>query len=91
MNFFCNNNFQSLQIIKEIINIILLSFKRKEGTKLGNCFTAKTFDDRVGVYCMLEAVRKGNLHILTGRYAAVPGPRFVQLLDEFCEIIQGGE
>jgi len=26
--------------------------------KLGNCYTAKTFDDRVGVYCMLEAVRK---------------------------------
>jgi len=26
--------------------------------KLGNCYTAKTFDDRVGVYCMLETVRK---------------------------------
>ena len=40
---------------------------------------------------MLEAVREGNLHILTGRYAAVPGPRFVQLLEEFCSIIQGGD
>ena len=40
---------------------------------------------------MLEAVRKGNLHILTGRYAAVPGPRFVRLLEEFCGIVQGGE
>ncbi len=25
---------------------------------LGDCYTAKTFDDRVGVYCMIEAVRK---------------------------------
>lgn len=27
-------------------------------TRLGDCYTCKTFDDRVGVYCMLEAVRK---------------------------------
>lgn len=28
--------------------------------KLGDCYTAKTFDDRVGVYCMIEAVRKAK-------------------------------
>ncbi|MBM3326272.1 MAG: M42 family metallopeptidase [Calditrichaeota bacterium] len=27
---------------------------------LGDCITCKTFDDRVGVYCMLEAVRKAK-------------------------------
>lgn len=27
---------------------------------LGNCYTAKTFDDRVGVYCMIEALRKAK-------------------------------
>ena len=27
---------------------------------LGDCYTAKTFDDRVGVYCMIEAVRKAK-------------------------------
>nr|MBC8465580.1 M42 family metallopeptidase [bacterium] len=26
--------------------------------EMGNCYTAKTFDDRVGVYCMIEALRK---------------------------------
>ena len=26
--------------------------------ELGDCYTAKTFDDRVGVYCMIEAARK---------------------------------
>lgn len=27
---------------------------------LGDCLTCKTFDDRVGVYCMVEAVRKAK-------------------------------
>jgi len=33
---------------------------------LGDCWTCKTFDDRVGVYCMLEAIRKvkNNAHNL---------------------------
>ncbi len=33
---------------------------------LGECLTCKTFDDRVGVYCMLEAIRKvrNNAHDL---------------------------
>ncbi len=37
---------------------------------------------------MLEAVVDGRLYILTGRYAAVPGPRFVRLLEDFCRILQ---
>jgi len=28
--------------------------------ELGNCVTCKTMDDRVGVYCMIEAVRKAK-------------------------------
>lgn len=38
---------------------------------------------------MLEAVGDGRLYILTGRYAAIPGPRFVLLLEEFCRILHG--
>ena len=37
---------------------------------------------------MLEAAVNGRLYILTERYAAVPGPRFVLLLEEFCRILQ---
>jgi len=33
-------------------------FRRME--VIGNCLTCKTFDDRVGVYCMIEAVRKAK-------------------------------
>jgi putative aminopeptidase FrvX len=29
---------------------------------MGDCVTAKAFDDRVGVYCMIEAVRKVKKH-----------------------------
>jgi putative aminopeptidase FrvX len=29
---------------------------------MGDCVTAKAFDDRVGVYCMMEAVRKVKKH-----------------------------
>ena len=36
---------------------------------------------------LLEAVGKGRLYILTGRYAAIPGPRFVLLLEELCRIL----
>jgi len=34
--------------------------------ELGDCLTCKTFDDRVGVYCMLEAIKKikNNAHDL---------------------------
>jgi len=28
--------------------------------QIGDCLTCKTFDDRVGVYCMIEAVRKAE-------------------------------
>jgi len=38
---------------------------------------------------MLRAVTEGRIHILTGRYAAVPGPRFVRLLAELCDIFHG--
>jgi iron complex transport system substrate-binding protein len=31
---------------------------------------------------MVDAARQGRVHILTGRYAAVPGPRFVLLLED---------
>jgi endoglucanase len=30
--------------------------------KMGDCYTTKAFDDRIGVYCMLEAVRKMKKH-----------------------------
>jgi putative aminopeptidase FrvX len=30
--------------------------------KMGDCYTTKAFDDRMGVYCMLEAVRKMKKH-----------------------------
>ncbi len=36
---------------------------------------------------MLEAVGDGRLYILTERYAAIPGPRFVLLLEELCGIL----
>jgi iron complex transport system substrate-binding protein len=36
---------------------------------------------------MLTAVTGGRIFILTGRYAAVPGPRYVLLLEEFCGIL----
>lgn len=39
---------------------------------------------------MLEAVAGGRLHVMTGRYAAVPGPRFVRLLEEFRGMIRDG-
>ena len=29
-------------------------------TEIGDCLTCKTFDDRVGVYCMIEAIRKAK-------------------------------
>ena len=38
---------------------------------------------------MLEAVVGGRLHVMTGRYAAVPGPRFVRVLEKFCGILHG--
>ncbi len=34
-----------------------ITLERQMG-ELGNCLTCKTFDDRVGVYCMIEAARK---------------------------------
>lgn len=37
---------------------------------------------------MLKAVTGGRIYILTGRYAAVPGPRYVLLLEEFCGILR---
>jgi ABC-type Fe3+-hydroxamate transport system substrate-binding protein len=37
---------------------------------------------------MLEAVAGGRVRVLTGRYAAVPGPRFILLLEEFRGIIK---
>ncbi len=39
---------------------------------------------------MLEAVSGGRLHVMTGRYAAVPGPRFIRLLEEFRGMIRDG-
>ena len=37
---------------------------------------------------LLEAVGEERLYILTGRYAAIPGPRFVLLLEELCGILR---
>jgi iron complex transport system substrate-binding protein len=39
-----------------------------------------------GPFDMLRAVTDRRVHVLTGRYAAVPGPRFVRLLEELCAI-----
>jgi iron complex transport system substrate-binding protein len=36
---------------------------------------------------LLKAVGDGRLHVLTGRYAAIPGPRFILLLEEICGIL----
>ena len=36
---------------------------------------------------LLKAVDNGRLYILTGRYAAIPGPRFILLLEVFCGIL----
>lgn len=33
-------------------------FRKME--EIGNCLTCKTFDDRVGVYCLIEALRKAS-------------------------------
>jgi iron complex transport system substrate-binding protein len=35
---------------------------------------------------MIGAVRDGHIHVLTGHYAAVPGPRFVLLLEDLCRL-----
>jgi iron complex transport system substrate-binding protein len=37
---------------------------------------------------LLDAVEDGSLYVLTGRHAAVPGPRFVTLLEEICRILR---
>ncbi len=39
---------------------------------------------------MLEAVTGGKLRVMTGRYAAVPGPRFIRVLEEFCGMLHSG-
>jgi iron complex transport system substrate-binding protein len=36
---------------------------------------------------MVEAVTQGRVHVLTGDYAVVPGPRFIILLEELARII----
>lgn len=33
---------------------------QRDMTEIGDCLTCKTFDDRVGVYCMIEGVRKAG-------------------------------
>lgn len=35
----------------------------------------------------VRAVRTGRVHVLTGGYAVVPGPRFIQTLEKFAELI----
>jgi ABC-type Fe3+-hydroxamate transport system substrate-binding protein len=35
----------------------------------------------------IRAVREGNVHILGEDYVVVPGPRFVDLLEDMAEII----
>jgi ABC-type Fe3+-hydroxamate transport system substrate-binding protein len=37
---------------------------------------------------MLGAAAKGDVYVLTERYAAVPGPRFTLLLEEICSIVR---
>jgi ABC-type Fe3+-hydroxamate transport system substrate-binding protein len=36
---------------------------------------------------MLGAVGEGRVYVITGRYAAIPGPRSVELLEDFCAVI----
>lgn len=37
---------------------------------------------------LLEAVREGRVRVLTGRHTAIPGPRFVMVLDDLRAIIR---
>ncbi len=46
--------------VKELVQVgdQITMYRKME--EIGDCLTCKTFDDRVGVYCMIEAVRKAG-------------------------------
>lgn len=46
--------------VKELVNIGDPITMYRKFQEVGDCVTCKTFDDRVGVYCMIEAVRKAK-------------------------------
>jgi putative aminopeptidase FrvX len=48
--------------VKELVSVGDAITMDRSMEKMGDCYTSKAFDDRVGVYCMLEAVRKMRKH-----------------------------
>lgn len=39
----------------------------------------------------IEAVKNNRIHVLTGDYTCIPGPRFIQTLEDFSRIIGGSQ
>lgn len=39
----------------------------------------------------INAVKNNRIHVLTGDYTCIPGPRFIQILEDFTQIIQNHE
>lgn len=44
--------------VKELVSLGDPVTMHRKMESLGECYTCKTFDDRVGVYCMIEALKK---------------------------------
>ena len=50
--------------------------------------TAKAEAEKWNALGAINAVRHHRVHILTGDYTCIPGPRFIQILDDFARIIR---
>ncbi|MBM3328961.1 MAG: M42 family metallopeptidase [Calditrichaeota bacterium] len=46
--------------VKELVEVGTPVTMQRQMVEVGNCYTSKTMDDRVGVYCMIEGVRKAR-------------------------------
>ncbi len=57
-------------------DIIIELSEHLEGTRYGKIFSA------------VNAVKKGKVYVLSNDYTRIPGPRFIQTLDDFSKIIK---